>query len=61
VSKQPRFYVAARWWNGKDWDQCGRTEKTKGAAIGAAEFLLKNISPYQISITDHKKAPEVKP
>ena len=58
--KPVRFVVMARSWNGRAWDLMERFEKTKGAAVGAAEFLLKNVSPYQISITDREQAnPEV--
>ena len=54
--KPARYVVMARTWDGRDWEVAVRYEKTKGAAIGAAEFLLKNINPYQISITDREQS-----
>jgi len=50
-----RYIVFARWWNGKDFDVTKKEVDTKDKALGAVKLLMKNISPYQISITDTEK------
>ena len=47
-----RYIVMARWWNGKDYDVTKKEMDTKDKVIGAVKLLLKETSPYQISITD---------
>jgi len=47
-----RYKVMARWWNGHDWDMTEKEVDTKDKVIGAVKLLLKETTPYQISITD---------
>ncbi|MCK5292879.1 MAG: hypothetical protein KAR39_12790 [Thermoplasmata archaeon] len=60
-----RFGVQARWpvsWkrDGEDhyiieYDVTGKEVKTKGQVVGLVQFMLKEIVPYQISVTDTKQ------
>ena len=55
TAKTMRYIIMARWWNGIDWDITAKEVDTKDKVVGAISHLMKNISPYQISITDREK------
>ena len=54
-----RYQIMARWWNGYDYETITKEIDTKDKVLGAVKLLIKNVPPYQISITDteqdHKK------
>jgi len=56
-----RYVVAFRAWDGQGYETYAKSFKTKGSAIGFTEHVLKQVAPYQISITDTRslcKKPE---
>jgi len=53
INKPDRYFIQARMWNGRDWERTGTTANSKSAALGAIKLLIDNVTPYQISYTDH--------
>ena len=47
-----RYQIMARWWNGYDYETITKEIDTKDKVLGAVKLLIKNVPPYQISITD---------
>ena len=55
-----RYQIMARWWNGRDFDITKKEVDTKNKVLGAVKLLIKNIPPYQISITDTEQDHNIK-
>lgn len=52
-----KYVIMARWWNGHDWETVRKDVKDKKGVIAIVGLLLREIMPYQISISDTEKEP----
>lgn len=59
--KNKRYIVMARWWNGHGFDVIREELDKKKEVIGKVSLLVREVRPYQISITDRHNSPHNEP